>query len=186
MKFNFEIKNNGEVSSEFLKLEIKDFKTACKYISELEYKRNFDKKDVLCVFKDKAGTCSTKHSVLRKLALENSHNEIKLILGIFKMDKFYAPKIGQTLLQNNLDYIPEAHNYIKIISEYFDFTKPNSNYKDFESKLLEEYEIEFNQIIDYKIEIHKNYLKNWIKKYPNYNEEQIWEIREKCIADLQN
>jgi hypothetical protein len=186
MNFNFEIECKGEVSEQFLNLGIKDFKTACNYISELEYRRNTNKKDILCVFKDKAGTCSTKHSTLRKLALENSYNEIQLILGIFKMDKFYSSKIENTLSQNNLDYIPEAHNYLKINNEYFDLTKPNSKYSDFESNLLEEYEIEFDQINEYKIEIHKNYLKNWIKKYQNLSEELIWKIREKCIADLQN
>lgn len=186
MNFNFEIKSKGVVSAQFLRLGIQDFKTACHYISELEYKRNLNKQDVLCVLNEQAGTCSTKHSILRKLALENSHREIKLILGVFKMDKFYAPKIEQTLSQYNLDYIPEAHNYLKINDEYFDFTKPNSKYSDFESNLLEEHEIEFDQINDFKIHIHKRYLKNWIKKYQNLTEETIWVIREKCISDLQN
>ena len=98
---NFEIKNNGVVSNEFLKLGIQDFKSACKFISLLPYKRNKNKENILCVFEDNAGTCSTKHSVLRKLALENNKPEIKLILGIFKMDANYAPKIQKTLQLNN-------------------------------------------------------------------------------------
>ncbi|SFJ34264.1 hypothetical protein [Myroides guanonis] len=183
---NFEIENNGEVSKEFLNLGISNFKEACNYISQIQYKRNSNKNDVLCIFKDKVGTCSTKHSILRKLALENNHQEIKLILGIFKMDKDYAPKIKSTLSQNQLNYIPEAHNYLKIENQCFDFTKPDSKYSDFENKLLEEHEIEFDQINEHKIEIHKNYLRNWIINYPRFDLDTIWKIREKCISDLQN
>ncbi len=96
---------------------------ACKHISNLPYKRNSDKNNIQCVFNDLGGTCSTKHAVLRKLALENKHPEIRLILGIFKMDSEYTFKIKNTLQKFNLNYIPEAHNYLKIEDEYFDFTK---------------------------------------------------------------
>lgn len=183
---NFEIKNNGEVSQEFLSLGITDFENACEYIANLPYKRNTDKNDLLCVFKDNAGTCSTKHSTLRKLAIENNNNDIKLVLGIFKMDKEYTNKIANTLNKNGLTYIPEAHNYLKIHDNYFDFTKPNSNYSEIENKILEEIEIEYNQINNEKIQIHKNFLKNWIENKPEFDLEKIWEIREKCISDLQN
>lgn len=183
---NFDIKNNGEVSNEFLNLGITDFKTASEFVSQLSYKRNANKKDILCVFKDNAGTCSTKHATLRKLALENNHSEVKLILGIFKMDKEYSPKIENTLNENQLDYIPEAHNYLKLGNEYLDFTKPKAEYSEIENKLLEEIEIEYNQINDEKIEIHKNFLAKWIKNKPELSLDKIWKIREKCIFDLQN
>ncbi|WP_084292219.1 hypothetical protein [Pedobacter nyackensis] len=183
---NFEIKYNGKVSKEFLNLGINDFKSACKFVSRLPYKRNKNKKDILCIFRDRAGTCSTKHSILRKLALENNQLEVKLILGIFKMDKEYAPKIENTLNENELDYIPEAHNYLRIGNEYLDFTRPNSNYSDFQNKLLEEHEIEFDQINEEKIRIHQTFLKEWIENNLVLDLESIWKIREKCISDLQN
>ncbi|MBW3518637.1 hypothetical protein [Flavobacterium sp. NKUCC04_CG] len=183
---NFEIKNSGEISNEFLKLGIQDFTSACKFISLLPYKRNSNKENVLCVFEDSAGTCSTKHSTLRKLALENNKPEIKLILGIFKMDANYAPKIKKTLEVNYLNYIPEAHNYLKIGSDYFDFTNLNSSYSEVENLLLIETEIEFDEINHQKIQKHKEFLSNWIKDKPQFNLEQIWKIRESCITDLQN
>ncbi|MGG5576126.1 hypothetical protein ACPDHL_02140 [Myroides sp. C15-4] len=183
---NFEIKNKGEVSNEFLKVGVQDFKSACKFISLLPYKRNKNKENILCVFEDNAGTCSTKHSTLRKLALENNKPEIKLMLGIFKMDTNYAPKIKNTLELNKLDYIPEAHNYLKIGSAYFDFTNFNSSYSEVENLLLFETEIEFNEINHHKIQKHKEFLSNWIKDKPHFNLEQIWIIRESCITDLQS
>lgn len=185
-QMNFEIKNSGVVSNEFLKLGIQDFKSACKFISLLPYKRNKNKENILCVFEDNAGTCSTKHSVLRKLALENNKPEIKLILGIFKMDANYAPKIQKTLQLNNLEYIPEAHNYLKIGNDYFDFTNYNSSYSEVENRLLIETEIEFNEINLQKTQNHKEFLTNWIKDKPQFTLEHIWEIRESCISDLQH
>ena len=183
---NFTIENKGDVSNEFLKRGIKDFKGACDFISKLPYKRNRNKKSLLCVFEDKAGTCSTKHSTLRKLALENDRNDIKLILGIFKMDAEYTKKIENTLNEYGLEYIPEAHNYLKIVNEYYDFTNPNSQYSHLEDKILEESEIEYNEIYEEKIKTHKLFFEKWIQDKPQFDLEKIWEVREKCIFDLQN
>ena len=110
---NFQILGKDEVSEAFLKLGVNDFQSASYYIAHLPYRRNKDKTDLLCVFKDQGGTCSTKHAVLRKLALENRCEAVQLILGIFRMDAAYAPKIANTLQAYGLDYIPEAHNYLK-------------------------------------------------------------------------
>ena len=183
---NFEIKSNGEVSNEFSKRGVNSFYGACAFVSNLPYRRNKNKADILCIFAYKAGTCSTKHAVLRKLALENGIKSIKLILGIFKMDRLYNGKIQNTLQENNLIYIPEAHNYLKIENEYFDFTSPKSSYSEIKDKILEETEIEYNEIESAKVEIHRKYLAEWIVDKPKFSLEKIWEIREKCIADLQN
>lgn len=184
---NFTIsQNTGIISDEFLNRNIRDFHAACKHISNLPYKRNSDKNNIQCVFNDLGGTCSTKHAVLRKLALENKHPEIRLILGIFKMDSEYAFKIKNTLQKFNLNYIPEAHNYLKIEDEYFDFTKPDSHYKQFKNKLLIEKEIEYNEINSQKVSFYKDYLKKWIAEEKiSYSLDEIWKIREQCIKDLQ-
>lgn len=183
---NFKIENRGEISKAFLENGISSFENACQFVANLPYKRNLNKEDLKCIFKDFGGTCSTKHAVLRKLALENEQNEVKLILGIFKMDSLYAPSISKTLETYHLDYIPEAHNYLKINDEYFDFTRHNTNYKDFKYKLLSEQEIEFNQITTDKVAIHKHFLEKWIKEeYLEFSIDEIWKIREQCILDLQ-
>ncbi|WP_228378114.1 hypothetical protein [Chryseobacterium aquaticum] len=174
---NFTIsQNNGIISDEFLNRNIRDFHAACKHISNLPYKRNSDKNNIQCVFNDLGGTCSTKHAVLRKLALENKHPEIRLILGIFKMDSEYTFKIKNTLQKFNLNYIPEAHNYLKIEDEYFDFTKPDSHYNQFKDKLLIEKEIEYNEITSVKVSFHKDFLMRWIaEENILYNLDEIWE-----------
>lgn len=183
---NFKITSNKEVSEQFLQRNIHDFFAACEYISQLPYKRNVNKKNLLCIFEDQYGTCSTKHAILRKLALENNHPEVKLILGIFKMDSCYAPKIKKTLESCGLHYIPEAHNYLKIGEQYFDFTMPNSTYSTIEKKIFVEKEIEFDEITDEKIIIHQEFLQNWIEDHNlRFTLTELWKIREQCIADLQ-
>lgn len=183
---NFQIQPFGEVSKKFLESNIIDFQSACEFIAQLPYKRNLQKEDVLCVFNDFGGTCSTKHAILRKLAFEQNQLEVKLMLGIFEMDAIYSPKILSTLEKYQLDYIPEAHNYLKIGTEYFDFTTPNAKYQSFQSNILVEQEIEYNEITAKKVAIHKAFLEAWlISEKIDYSLPEIWQIREQCIADLQ-
>ena len=183
---NFTIQNKGIISDEFLNRKITDFHSACQYISMLPYKRNNDKSRTECIFDDFGGTCSTKHAALRKLALENQHSDIKLILGIFKMDAEYTPKIRGTLQKFNLKYIPEAHNYLKIDDEYYDFTNRSSHYQQFKDKLLIEQEIEFKEIGTQKISFHKDFLEKLLNEERiTYSLDELWNIREQCIMDLQ-
>lgn len=183
---NFQIQPSGAVSNNFLDSNITDFQSACEFIAQLPYKRNLQKEDVMCVFKDNGGTCSTKHAVLRKLAMEQNQLNVKLTLGIFKMDAIYSSKIQATLEKHQLAYIPEAHNYLKIGTEYFDFTTPNSNYESFQSNILVEQEIEYNEITAKKVAIHKAFLEAWkISEKIDYSLSEIWQIREQCISDLQ-
>lgn len=183
---NFQIESNNIISSKFKELNIFDFSSAAQYVAELKYKRNQNKDSITCIFEDNAGTCSTKHAALRKLALENNRGGIKLMLGIFKMDAEYSPLIKNTLEKYNLKYIPEAHNYLKNGDEYFDFTRLNSNYNEFKNQILAETEIEFDEISDKKISIHKNFLSQWLKEQDlTFSPEEIWKIREECISDLQ-
>ena len=183
---NFKIQQNGEISTEFLKRNIHTFSEATKFINNLNYGRNENKNDLKTIFTDNCGTCSTKHSILKKLAEENNESEIKLILGIFKMNANNTSEIKETLKKNNLEYIPEAHNYLKYVNGIFDFTKIGSKPSDFENDLLEEIEILPNQITTFKVEYHKKFLQNWLNENNNIelNLHELWKIREECIQNL--
>ena len=183
---NFEIKQNGEISREFLSLNILTFKEATEFVRKLKYGRNENKNDLKSVFVDNCGTCSTKHSLLKKLADENNHSEIKLTLGIFKMNSSNTKEIEQTLKTHNLEYLPEAHNYLKYKNEIYDFTKKHSKPSDFVNELLEEIEIKPEQITSFKVDYHKEYLKKWLTENGKikFTLNEIWKIREKCIENL--
>ena len=105
---------------------------------------------------------------------------------MFRMNGENTPKIKSVLHNYNLEYIPEAHNYLKFKNQILDFTKKNSSENDFINDLLEEIEIEPHQINQFKIEFHKNYLKNWLNENPetHYSLDELWKIREECIKAL--
>jgi hypothetical protein len=52
--------------------------------------------------------------------------------------------------------------------------------------LIEEVEILPEQITEFKVNYHKNYLDKWLDKNKelNYTMNDIWKIREQCIQDL--
>jgi thiol-disulfide isomerase/thioredoxin len=185
---NFEIKPCGEISNEFLGRGISTFQAACQFIASLPYGRNLDKTDLKTIFSDHCGTCSTKHALLKTLAQENELEGITLVLGIFKMNAQNTPAIAETLKKYNLEFLPEAHTYLKFDNEIMDFTKSTSSASDFEKNLLLEVAITPNQISNYKVAFHKAFLKQWILENPavEYDLDALWRIREQCIQDLSN
>jgi len=185
-KINFDIKSSGPISKLFLGRGITTFADACMFIRNLPYRRNENKNDLTTVFTDNWGTCSTKHALLRQLAIENNVNKVRLKLGVFKMTKKNTPPVGNTLDKYGLQYIPEAHNYLTIDQEIIDCTKQNSSKEDFIADLITEIEIEPDQITEFKVSYHQHFLKEWLVKNPTIkiNFADLWIIREQCIADL--
>lgn len=186
MNLTNEIYNKeGVVSSQFLTLGIHSIEEAYNWVAKLPYRRNSDKNDALIVLKEACGTCSSKHALLKRLADENGLHAIRLMLGIFKMNGQNNPAIKKTLAQYNLDYIPEAHNYLKVDQHIMDFTGLPIYEEDFSQSLLTEIEINPEQITTYKTDFHKRFLKQWIidNKIP-YSLDELWQIREKCIYNL--
>lgn len=84
---NAEIQPNGPVSEECIRHKLRSFGQAAAYVRQLPYGRNADKNDILCVFADNRGTCSTKHALVKRLADENHIGNIKLMVGMFHMNK---------------------------------------------------------------------------------------------------
>lgn len=183
---DFYINSSGQISAEFVGRNILTFNQATLFVRQLPYGRNADKNNLASVFTDNCGTCSTKHALLKRLADENNFKELRLTVGLFKMNGKNTPEISMTLKLNNLEYIPEAHCYLKYSDLILDYTKQNSTPSDFIDDLIEEIEISPNQITDYKIKYHKNYLATWLDKTEQLNLtlNDLWTIREQCIQNL--
>ena len=64
------LESNGAITSAFLQLGKQDFRSAGQYIQALPYGRNTHPSDLLIVLTEERGTCSTKHALLRRLAIE--------------------------------------------------------------------------------------------------------------------
>ena len=54
------IPNADIVSAEFHSMGVKNFQDACRYVHELPYGYNSDRDDLMILFKEKMGTCTTR------------------------------------------------------------------------------------------------------------------------------
>ena len=162
-----------------------EFKELIDKVKNLPYGRNANRYDFSLVLSENKGTCSSKHAFLKDFADKNEIENVKLYIGIFKMNEANTPKLGDLLLRNNIEYIPEAHCYLKINQIPVDVTTSDSFYDKIKQNIMEEIEIIPNQVSDFKVEYHKAFLKKWIiETNQNNNFEEIWEIREQCISKL--
>jgi hypothetical protein len=187
MLHNFQIQAGKEISNRFIQNGIVDFSSAIVYIQDLPYKRNSDKNPSI-VLDEQFGTCSTKHALLKILADENGQSDVKLMMGIYKMNASNTKSVKEVLEKYKLEYIPEAHNYLKMGSKIIDATKRSFVNTLFVHDLLVEEEITPSQIGNYKSNKHKEYLKDWLQENPHiaYHPQELWAIREECIAAISN
>ncbi|WP_299122758.1 hypothetical protein [uncultured Winogradskyella sp.] len=182
--FNFKISDQGSLSRQCLEFGVTNFMDVCNLVKELPYGRNSDRSDFASVIKEQKGTCSTKHAFLKQLTVENSIEYISLCLGIYKMNASNTKGIGSVLSKHRLIYIPEAHTYLKYKEQIFDFTSTNASNRFYDSILYEE-DIEAKQIGSYKVNLHQQFLKSWIKENDIlYSFKEVWNIREQCILAL--
>lgn len=187
--------SKDELTSLTTSLEIKTWNELTKYIQNLPYGRNANRHDLSLILTEQKGTCSSKHAFLKKIADLNEIEDIKLYIGIYKMKKSNTPKIGNILSKNEfdyqLDYIPEAHCYLKINGIEQDFTSNTSDFENLRNYILEEIEIEAHQVNEFKVNYHQEFLKKWIENQNQINDcvinfESLWKLREVCIYNLAN
>jgi len=185
MEYTFDIIADDVISTAFKKLGLGDFREASHYVKQLPYRRNEDKKNPSAVLDERCGTCSTKHALLKRLADENRHPELKLMLGIFKMDSRNTAAIEPVLEKHGLKYIPEAHNYLKVDGDILDVTGLRMSEAELADKLLTEIEITPDQVTDFKVGFHRDYLAKWLADEDlSYSLDEIWRIREECIREI--
>jgi hypothetical protein len=66
-----------------------------------------------------------------------------------------------------------------------DLTSKDADFGKIKTDLIEEITIEPYQVGDFKVNYHKEYLKNWLNENGlSHTFEELWEIREKCIENL--
>lgn len=155
------------------------------YIRKIPYGRTSDRADLSKVITENKGTCSSKHALVKAIAVENQLDKIELILCLYKMTEENTPGIGQELSQNGLAFLPEAHCYLQVNDQKVDLTNEHSDLSRIKQDILEERAIHPAQVGAYKVDYHKDYLKNWLRKNQlQLSFETIWRIREACIENL--
>jgi hypothetical protein len=124
-----EIKPNGILSRKFLELGIKSFKEACKFVHNADYGYNTDYDDNMIFFKEKMGTCTTKHAVIAGLAEELGIPLYKNV-GIYKFTEKISTGTNEILKKYNLPYVPMVHCFLVYKDFRFDLTEGNCNGKN--------------------------------------------------------
>lgn len=185
MKSDYTLNSKDELTLLIKDNGINTWNMLTKFIRHLPYGRNSNRRDSSLVIKEKKGTCSSKHAFLKKVANLNNLPDVKLILGLYKMNSTNTPKIGNVLSHNKIEFLPEAHCYLNINGERIDYTSNNSDFNRIKNDILIEQEIEPHQVAEYKVQYHKAFLKTWIKEQNiSFNFNEIWGFREQCIVNL--
>ena len=123
------LNDSGIVSRTFLNLGIDRFQAACRYVHRLPYGYNSDREDLLILFKEKMGTCTTKHAVIATLAAELGLPLVKNI-GIYAMTEAIVSGTDAILARYGLPYIPMVHCFLAFDAFRVDLTEGNQNGKN--------------------------------------------------------
>jgi hypothetical protein len=176
----------GSITDALVRRGVKDLRAAGKYVRSLPYGRNSRPADPLAVLSEGRGTCSTKHALLRRVAIEQNL-ELALVLGIYQMSERNTPGVGAVLHKHGLRSLPEAHCYVRSGGIRIDVTRAIESSREAISHFLYEEDIEPEQITSYKKAVHRQFLSTWMVEQDGlsgWSLEDLWSIREECIASL--
>ncbi len=118
----------GPISKVFVDLGITSFLEACRYVHELPYGYNSNRDDLMILFTEKKGTCTTKHAVIGTLAQELALTVHKNV-GIYAMTEAFVSGTNTLLDEFHLPYIPMLHCFLVYGKFRVDLTEGNSNGK---------------------------------------------------------
>jgi hypothetical protein len=120
---------SGPVAQRFLKFDIHTFQSACRWVHALPYAYNSDRDDLMILFKEKRGTCTTKHAVIATLAAELTL-AVEKNIGIYAMTEAIVTGTGPILKKYGLPYVPMIHCFLTDGEHRVDLTEGNANGKN--------------------------------------------------------
>jgi hypothetical protein len=180
-----ELTSNDLATTVAKRLGIHTWNHLLEYIQALPYGRNANRHDFHLVLEEEQGTCSSKHALLKHIALHNHIPDVELIIGIYKMSQVNTPQLGSMLDDIPVEYIPEAHCYLNIRGTRVDVTFPTSDIADIESDIICEKVIEPDDVVEYKITYHQDFLRQWMQEEQvSMSFEELWQFREMCIQKM--
>ena len=118
----------GEISERFVELGICRFHDACQWAHALPYGYNSDRDDLMILFEEKMGTCTTKHAVIATLAAELSL-PVEKNIGIYAMTEEIVSGTDEILQEYRLPYVPMIHCFLVHGDCRVDLTEGNANGK---------------------------------------------------------
>ena len=119
----------GPVSRRFLELGVKSFHAACRWVHALPYGYNSDRDAPMILFKEKIGSCTTKHAVIATLARELGL-PVEKHVGIYAMTEEIVTGTAKILAEFGLPYVPMLHCFLACGAHRVDLTEGNRNGKN--------------------------------------------------------
>lgn len=126
---DIEIAPAGIIAKKFLALEISTFHRACTYVHRLPYGYNTDRDDLMGLFTEGKGSCTTKHAVIATLAQELGLPVGKQI-GTYAMTENLVTGTAAILEKYALPYLPMIHCFLSDGTHRVDLTEGNHNGKN--------------------------------------------------------
>jgi hypothetical protein len=123
------IVENGPISSTFLNMGIENFHSACRYVHSLPYGYNSNRDDLMILFRESIGSCTTKHAVIATLADEMEIGIGKTI-GIYAMTEAIVTGTKPILERYILPYLPMVHCFLFFEAHRVDLSEGNRNGKN--------------------------------------------------------
>jgi hypothetical protein len=104
------------------------------------------------------------------------------------MHEHNTPGVGVVLMRYGLTSLPEAHCYLIYGGMRIDVTRSGADPREPITQFLHEEAIVPEQIGAYKVTLHRQCMQEWVGNHPETLQgrgfEDIWQIREECIAAL--
>jgi hypothetical protein len=122
------IASSEPLSDQFLSLDIDRFVDACRFVHELPYGYNSDRDDIMILFKERFGSCTTKHAVIATLAGEIGL-PIQKAVGIYAMTEEIVAGANDIVEKYDLPYVPMLHCFLVYGDHRVDLTEGNHNGK---------------------------------------------------------
>jgi hypothetical protein len=99
-----------------------------------------------------------------------------------------TPGVGAVLARYGLAALPEAHCYVTYEGTRIDITRSGTEPTEPIAQFLHEEAIMPEQIGDYKVTLHRQFMQDWVINHVEtvrgWSFEDMWRIREECIAAL--
>lgn len=123
------IESSGAVSDQFLSRGVDTFHDACRHVHALPYGYNSDRDNLMVLFEENMGSCTTKHAVIATLALE-LYLPVEKRIGIYAMSEAIVTGTDQILEKYKLPYVPMIHCFLAHYQHRVDLTEGNANGKN--------------------------------------------------------
>jgi len=184
---NFELTSDDPLTLDIVESGVVSFHDLIRCVRRFHYGRNSQRADLNLVWYERRGTCSSKHAFLKNVAELNQIPNVELMMCLFKMNSDNTKGLVGFMEQTDLEYIPEAHCYIRWNNEPIDVTFMGSNIDQLLKATLEEKQIQAKDVVENKLIWHKQKLVEWLdSNRPNMTLEEIWGIRERAIQYLED